>query len=194
MKAKASASSWRVRVRRWGRYIYLRLVRQNDRPDKVAKGLGLGVFLGIFPTFGVGTVLAVLIATWVRWNRASAALGTFIMNPFFNPFFLSLSVLLGNLLVPPESRITVEMFQKGRFWFGFLTAVPTYLLGNLLISTFFAMLAYWLALIAVQKYRRRRAPARLAASGAAPTMSSESRPQASSHEDQSENDMASGPR
>jgi hypothetical protein len=144
-------------VRRWGRYIYLRLVRQNDEPERVAKGLGLGVFLGIFPTFGVGTIMAVLIATWAKWNRASAALGTFIMNPFFNPFFMSLSVVVGNLLVPPRLRITVESFSNGRLWSGFFHAVPVYLLGNMLVSLFFAALAYWLALGAVKAYRQRRA-------------------------------------
>lgn len=154
---------WRERLRRWGRFIYLRLVRQNDAPDRVAKGVGLGVFLGIFPTFGVGTLLAILIATWGKWNRASAALGTFIMNPLLNPFFLSLSVGLGNLLVPPEFQITVGMFSNGRLWSGFLRAVPTYLLGNLLVSLFFSALAYGVALHLVRRYRRghvatRRAP------------------------------------
>jgi uncharacterized protein (DUF2062 family) len=161
-KNKGSGHPRRERARRWGRYIYLRLVRQNDEPNKVAKGVGLGVFLGIFPTFGVGAILAVLIATWVKWNRASAALGTFIMNPFFNPFFLSLSVVVGNLLVPSRSQITVESFRGGKLWSGFFHAVPVYLLGNILVSTIFAALAYWLTLGAVKAYRQRRAAARQA--------------------------------
>jgi uncharacterized protein (DUF2062 family) len=156
-KNKRPGHPWRERARRWGRYIYLRLVRQNDEPDKVAKGVGLGVFLGIFPTFGVGAILAVLIATWVKWNRASAALGTLIMNPFFNPFFVSLSVVAGNLVVPPRFRITVESFRGGRLWTGFFHAVPVYLLGNILVSTIFALLAYELTLGAVKAYRERRA-------------------------------------
>jgi len=166
-KSKRSRHPWRERARRWGRYIYLRLVRQNDEPDKVAKGVGLGVFLGIFPTFGVGTILAVLIATWVKWNRASSVLGTFIMNPFFSPFFMSLSVLVGNILVPSRFQITVEGFRGGRLWSGFFHAVPVYLLGNILVSTVFAALAYWLTLGAVKAYQQRRAARRLAAS--APT-------------------------
>lgn len=156
-KHKKAGHPWRERVRRWGRYIYLRLVRQNDEPEKVAKGVGLGVFIGIFPTFGVGTILAILIASWAKWNRASAVLGTFIMNPLFNPFFVSLSVVTGNLFVPAGSRITVEMFRNGKLWHGFLHAIPTYIVGNFLVSTAFAMLAYWLTLGAIREYRRRRA-------------------------------------
>jgi uncharacterized protein (DUF2062 family) len=161
-KTKTPWYLWRERLRRWGRYIYLRLVRQNDEPDKVAKGVGLGVFLGIFPTFGVGAILAVLIATWVRWNRASAALGTLIMNPFFNPFFVSLSVVAGNLLVPSRFEITVESFRGGKLWSGFFHAVPVYLLGNILVSTIFAVLAYALTLGVIKAYRERRAAARQA--------------------------------
>lgn len=166
-KNKRVSHPWWERIRRWGRYIYLRLVRQDDAPDKVAKGVGLGVFIGIFPTFGVGTFLALFIASWVKWNRASSVLGTFIMNPLFNPFFLSLSVVVGNLFVPEGSRITVEMFRGGKLWHGFLQAIPTYLLGNFLVSTFFALLAYGLTLMAVQGYRRRRA-ARAAGSATTP--------------------------
>ena len=162
-RSRSSGHPWRKRARRWGRYIYLRLVRQNDTPEKVAKGVGLGVFIGIFPTFGVGTILAIFIASWAKWNRASAVLGTFIMNPLFNPFFVSLSVVTGNLFVPAGSRITVEMFRNGKLWHGVLHAIPTYLLGNFLVSTFFATLAYWLTLGAVKGYQRRRA----AVSGAA---------------------------
>lgn len=156
-KNKGPGPPWRQRARRWGRYIYLRLVRQNDAPDKVAKGVGLGVFIGIFPTFGVGTILAIFIASWVKWNRAAAVLGTFVMNPLFNPFFMSLSAVVGNLFVPAGSRIGVEMFRNGKLWHGFLHAIPTYMLGNFLVSTFFATLAYGLTLGAVREYRRRRA-------------------------------------
>jgi hypothetical protein len=175
-KNRRPGHPWRERARRWGRYLYLRLVRQNDTPDKVAKGVSLGVFLGIFPTFGVGAILAVLIATWVKWNRASAALGTLIMNPFFNPFFMSLSVVVGNLLVPSRFRITVESFRGGKLWSGFFHAVPVYVLGNVLVSTFFAALAYWLALEAVKAYQQRRAAARLAASSAQSTPGPETSP------------------
>lgn len=153
---RPSSEGWGSRLRRWGRLVYLRLVRQNGEPEKVAKALGLGVFLGIFPTFGVGTLLAMLIAGWVNWNRASAALGTFIMNPLLNPFFLSLSVLTGNLLVPTEFRIALGTFREAGLWSGFLHAVPTYLLGNMIVSTAFAVMAYWVSLRVVRKYREKR--------------------------------------
>jgi uncharacterized protein len=149
--------TWSERLRRMGRVIYLRLIRQDDDPNKIAKGLGLGVFLGIFPTFGVGTALALIGASWLKWNRAAAVLGTIVANPLLNPFFLFLSVFLGNLLVPFQSHMTIGDFAEGSFWPGLLRVLPAYLVGNLLVSSLFALLAHALALRAVRKYGRRRA-------------------------------------
>lgn len=65
-KKQVVPRTWREQLRPWCRYVYLRLVRQNETPKKVVKGLGLGVFLGFFPTFGVRTALAALISTWTK--------------------------------------------------------------------------------------------------------------------------------
>jgi uncharacterized protein (DUF2062 family) len=160
-QAEARANSrlhpWGARLRRAGRAIYLRLVRQNSNPDKVAKGLALGVFLGIFPTFGVGSPLALLASSWLGWNRAAALLGTLIANPLLNPFFLSLSVIAGNFVVPSEFRIVMDSFRQGDWWPRLLNLLPIYLVGNLLVSTLFAALAYVTGLIVVTKYRKRHA-------------------------------------
>jgi hypothetical protein len=42
------------RTKRIFRYVYLRLVRVADDPVHVALGFALGVFIGVFPTFGIG--------------------------------------------------------------------------------------------------------------------------------------------
>jgi uncharacterized protein (DUF2062 family) len=112
-RAEPGRRSWGARLWRRGRAIYLRLVRQNSNPDKMAKGLALGAFLGILPTFGAGSALALLASSWLRWNRVGAVLGTFIANPLLNPLFLSLSVIAGNLVMPENFRIALETFRQG---------------------------------------------------------------------------------
>jgi len=135
----------------------LGFVRQSSSPDKMAKGLALGVFLGIFPTFGAGSVLAILASSWLGWNRVAAVLGTLIANPLLNPFFLSLCVIAGNLVVPSKFRIALENSPQGDWWPGVLRFLPTYFVGNLLVSMLFAALAYAAGLIAVTEYRKRGA-------------------------------------
>jgi uncharacterized protein len=151
--SRANLLSWRSRLRA----AYLGFVRQNSRPDKMAKGLALGVFLGIFPTFGAGSALALLGSSWLGWNRAAAVLGTLIANPLLNPFFLSLSVIAGNFVVPSKFRIALDSLPQGDWWPGLLRFLPTYLVGNLLVSTAFAALVYVAGRIVVTKYRKRRA-------------------------------------
>jgi uncharacterized protein (DUF2062 family) len=149
---KPNLLSWRSRFQA----IYLGFVRQNSSPDKMAKGLALGVFLGIFPTFGADPALALLASSRLGWNCAAAVLGTLIANPLLNPFFLSLSVIAGNLVLPSEFRFVLENFRQGDGSPGLLSLLPTYFAGNLLVSTLIGALAYAAGLIAVTKYRKHR--------------------------------------
>jgi len=58
--------------------LYLKLIKINDTPQKIAFGFGLGVFSGIFP--GTGPLAALFLALILRANRASALLGSLLTN------------------------------------------------------------------------------------------------------------------
>lgn len=72
---------------RFLKLVYYKLFRINDSPQKIALGLGIGVFSGIMP--GTGIFAAVFLAYIFRINRASALLGSILTNTW-----LSLSVFL----------------------------------------------------------------------------------------------------
>ena len=78
------------RIRRTGRFLYLKLFRINDTPLKIALGFGLGVFLGVMP--GVGPVVALLLAFIFRINRASALLGSLLFNTWSGIISLLLAI------------------------------------------------------------------------------------------------------
>ena len=101
------------KVQRWVRYIALRLVRVNDSPHKVAAGFSLGVFLGVFPTFGIAIPLSFVFASLFRFNRASAVVGSLIMNPLTTPFFWSVSATVGGLVFSEDSQKILAMWEKG---------------------------------------------------------------------------------
>jgi uncharacterized protein (DUF2062 family) len=61
------------------------MVRENSTPARTGLGFALGAFIGIFPSFLLGTPLAFLIAGRLGWNRAAAAAGTFLTNPLTAP-------------------------------------------------------------------------------------------------------------
>jgi len=81
-----------VRISRFFKAVYLRLFRINDTPQKIALGLGLGVFMGVLP--GTGPVAALALAFLLKVNRASALLGSVLTNTWLSipVFLLSLRV------------------------------------------------------------------------------------------------------
>jgi len=82
-----TSRSLRERVSRFLRAIYLKLFRINDTPQKIAMGLGLGVFLGVLP--GAGPIAAFTLSLIFRVNRASALLGSILTNTWLSiPVFL----------------------------------------------------------------------------------------------------------
>jgi len=74
------------------RLIYIKLFRIHDTPQKIALGVGIGVFLGIIP--GTGPIAAVFMAFILRVNRAAALLGSLLTNTWLSivTFFLSIKV------------------------------------------------------------------------------------------------------
>ncbi len=74
------------------RLIYIKLFRIHDTPQKIALGVGIGVFLGILP--GTGPIAAVFMAFVLRVNRAAALLGSLLTNTWLSivTFFLSIKV------------------------------------------------------------------------------------------------------
>jgi len=152
----------RCEARRWLRYQYLRVVRQNDSPERIAGGLALGVALGILPSFGLAIVIVIFLAGWMRLNRASGVIGTLIMNPWTTPFFWAVSYLAGSLVLGYDLSGTLEVIaelkSEGDLWSNLAAKrllVP-YAIGNLIVtagaSAFFYVVGFW----AVRGYRRAK--------------------------------------
>lgn len=142
-----------IQTKRTFRYIYLRLVRVGGDPVHVALGFALGVFIGIFPTFGIGIPLAILLASALRWNRVSALLGTLVMNPLTTPFFWSISGAVGAAIFRADAR---HVLENGRRLESFTKGAGIYLVGNTVVALLVAAAAYVLALRAVVLYREKR--------------------------------------
>jgi hypothetical protein len=58
-------------------------------------GFAIGAFIGIFPSFLIGTPIAFFVAGRLGWNRAAAIGGTTLMNPLTAPVLYSISTWLG---------------------------------------------------------------------------------------------------
>lgn len=86
-----------IRILRLLKLIYAKLFKINDSPQKIAQGLGLGVFLGILP--GTGPIAALFLALVLRVNRASALLGSLLTNTWLSIATFFLSIKLGSAIM-----------------------------------------------------------------------------------------------
>ncbi len=145
------------RTRRWLRLQYLRFLRSDASPHRAAIGLAVGVFIGIFPTFGLGALLALGLAFLFRFSKVSAVVGSAIMNPITSPFFWGLSFTLGSWLTGVEVGGLAQMLDEGRIWTAAGDVVWTYLAGNTVLAVGLALVFYFLGYKAVEAYLKRRA-------------------------------------
>ena len=149
-------------LKRWVRYQYIKLVRLDDSPEKIAKGFALGVVLGILPTFGLGVIAALLLAGYLKINKASAVIGTFIMNPWTSPFFWALSYLAGSLLLGYNLNETIGLIKylktHGDLWKNLLAQrlLLPYVIGNIIVTAGSAAASYIACLYAVKAYKRAK--------------------------------------
>jgi len=101
--------------------LYIKLFKINDTPQRIAAGLGVGVFLGILP--GTGPLAALFLAWLLRLNRASALLGSLFTNTWLSIVTLLLSVKVGAAILGlnwEETREAWMLFLKDFHWLDLL--------------------------------------------------------------------------
>jgi len=107
-------------------YIGHRLSRLPDTPDKIARGIGAGVYVSFTPFFGLHFVSAAFLAWLLRGNILAAVLGTFFGNPLTFPFIATSSLSLGRWILGVEQggeghKSILRMFGSASwdFWYNF---------------------------------------------------------------------------
>jgi uncharacterized protein len=116
---------------------------REDRPWRVALALSVGVFISFTPFYGVQTILALLVATVLRLNRAITVTGTWLNLPWFAPFIYAGAIKLGTLLMPDLHGLS-----------GISLAL---LIGTTILGAAAAIITYVVALTVIARRRARAA-------------------------------------
>ena len=145
-----------ARIKRKSRLVYLKILRIDDPPERIALGAAIGVLMGILPTFGVGAVLSLITAFFFNANKAAAVLGSFIMNPLTSPFFWTASIVLGSYLLGVDSAEILARVKNESFLNGLSHAYIAFLSGNAVIATVLSVTSYYVVRKAVTGHRRRK--------------------------------------
>ncbi len=167
----------------WARavsYIRLRLQRLPDTPHKIARGIGVGVFVCFTPLFGFHFLLSMMVAYLLRANVLAAVLSTFFGNPLTFPLIASLSLELGTLMLGTEldmplnqvfsaftnasvetwlnliSPFTGQTAEWGDLSLFFWNVFWPYLIGGLAPGIVAGVIAYRLSLPAIAAFKSRR--------------------------------------
>lgn len=86
----------------------IRLVRLRAMPNDIAKGMALGLFIGMTPTFGFQMAIALAFAVLLKENKIAALIGVWITNPITAPIIYGLEYEVGRALLGlprPEIRV-----------------------------------------------------------------------------------------
>jgi hypothetical protein len=153
-----------VKLKRWVRLSYLRLMRMDDPPERIARGAAIGVLCGILPTFGAGGFIAIAVAFAFRANKAAAVIGSLIMNPITSPFFWTLSVVLGSVILGKDSQSILTTIREDSLLDGITLGYMVFLTGNAIIAVICTSGAYYLTKNAIKKHRERKARERVKSS------------------------------
>jgi uncharacterized protein (DUF2062 family) len=144
-----------VKFTRQIRYYYLRFIRLRGEPSELALGMALGVFCGSLPIIPFQIALAVTLAILLKASKITAALGTWISNPFNWYFLYYYSYKLGITLLglPERRKVFSALVESIRAGDGFMvvtghaigagsTFFGAFLLGGIVLGLIFAPPTY----------------------------------------------------
>ena len=142
------------------KFFYLKLFRTNDSPQRIACGLGIGVFIGILP--GAGPFAALITAMLLRVNRAAAVLGALITNTWTSLITFYLAIKLGAWATSlnwkdlySQWQIIIKNFHwKSLLKLSFLKILLPVLIGYLFIAFILGLLAYFICLMILRGKKR----------------------------------------
>ena len=117
------------------------------KPERLpfAGGIGLGLVVGLMPTYYIQIILAFLLAYALRVNITAAVLGTLVTNPLTTPGILLLQYRLGIYLIGAPDRTELSRYP------GAVQAIldhgKPYLVGSLVSALAAGALGYLITLL-----------------------------------------------
>lgn len=162
-------------------YVKHRVRRLPDTPERIARGIGAGVFTTFTPFYGLHFVVAAIVAKLCRGNILAALMGTFFGNPLtYVPIGL-ISLKMGHFILGTNFDDRAHRSFGGKFvdaaddlkdnffalftertadWHGlsvfYHEVFFPYLIGGLLPGIVAGLVASYLSLPLIRAYKKRR--------------------------------------
>lgn len=135
------------------KFIYHKIFKSNDSPQRIALGLGLGALLGVLP--GTGPVAAVFLATLLRINKAGALAGSLLVNSWINIAAFLFAIKIGCCLtglnqqqIHKEAlRLFADFHYNNLFTSATFKVIIVFMAGYFAIAVCIGLFIYLIALM-----------------------------------------------
>lgn len=136
---------------------YVRFLKIRGHPHEIALGLALGLFVGMSPTMGLHTAIAVFFAALLKWNKISAAIGVWVTNPFTAPVIYGINYYVGAKLVGLENNFGKVGFEGLSSLYKLIQKTPeifwALIIGGTVLGLPLAAAGYYFAYSVIKKYQ-----------------------------------------
>ncbi|MBA4259977.1 MAG: hypothetical protein C0446_12495 [Chitinophaga sp.] len=137
-----------INIYRKAKINVLKIYHARGSAHEIALGAAIGAFWGVFPTFGLSTVLSLLMYKFLRFNLLAAISGAFISNPLTSPFLLIISYKVGQFFIPTNQTFELSNWYTSLPQIGYVLLV-----GATLVSIVTSFIVYYLTKYAIEKRR-----------------------------------------
>jgi len=137
-------------------FIFEKIFRINDTPQRIAVGFALGVFAGIIP--GTGPIAAFFLAFIFKVNRAAALAGSLLTNTWLALVTFILAIKLGSVIlnldwqnVLGNYNLLINDFSFWKFAQSFIEIVFPVIIGYFIIGLILGIFSYFLTLLIINR-------------------------------------------
>lgn len=138
-------------------FLFLELFKINDSAQKIALGVGLGVFSGLMP--GTGPIFALFLAFIFKANRAAALLGSLFTNTWLSLVTFILAIKTGSVIlkmnwqeVQQKALMLIKDFSWVKFFkLSFSDVLLPMVIGYLVIGLVLGVFCYLLTLLIIRR-------------------------------------------
>lgn len=140
------------------RYLWReQLLAAGESNARKAVSVGFGVFMGIFPVWGFQMLIAVILAAFLRLNKALVLIAANISLPPVIPLIVYGSFMMGRVFV--EEDATWVIFSKGLTLGDVKQNLIQYITGAIVLAVAAGLVAGLVTYLALSVFRRKRAAA-----------------------------------
>ena len=135
----------------------------EDSPESIARGIGIGIFLGFTPLYGLKTLLSLLLAVLFRANKIAAVVGVTLHDFVFPliPLVLGMEYEAGFWLLsrPHHFPASLDLVHLGPHawlsWTTFFAVGAPLLVGSLLFGIPCGCIAFFTTRSVLRQKRSR---------------------------------------